>query len=66
MLVQQAPQVGGLRVAGAVQREGLDTRDGHDRKGAGPGMVYAPSNDHQPSVWQFRNARPAAITPGLL
>jgi hypothetical protein len=40
MLVQQAPQVGGLRVAGAVQREGLDARDGHDRKGTEPGMVY--------------------------
>jgi hypothetical protein len=46
MLVQQPPQVGGLRVAGAAQREGLDARDGHDRKGTGPGMVYTPSLEH--------------------
>jgi hypothetical protein len=43
MLVQQPPQVGGLGIAGAVQRERLDARDGHDRKGTGPGMVYTPS-----------------------
>ena len=34
MLVQQPPQVGGLRIAGAVQRQRLDTRRRHDRKGS--------------------------------
>ena len=46
MLVQQPPQVGGLGIAGAVQRQGLDTRGGHDRKGTGPGMVYAHTGTH--------------------
>jgi hypothetical protein len=43
MLLQQPPQIGGLRIAGAVQGQGFDTRGDHDRKGTGSGMVYAPS-----------------------
>ena len=35
MLLQQPPQVGGLRIAGAVQGQGFDTRGDHDRKGTG-------------------------------
>ena len=46
MLVQQPPQVGGLGIAGAVQRQRLDTRGRHGRKGTGPGMVYAISLEH--------------------
>jgi hypothetical protein len=32
MLVQQLPQIGGLRIAGTVQRQRLDTRGCHSRK----------------------------------
>ena len=31
MLIEQAPQVGGLRIAWAVERPGLDTDGGHGR-----------------------------------
>jgi hypothetical protein len=43
MLLQQPPQVGGRRMAGAVQGQGFDTRGDHGRKGSGSGMVYTPS-----------------------
>ena len=33
MLIEQAPQVGGLWIAWAVERPGLDTGGGHGRKG---------------------------------
>jgi hypothetical protein len=39
MLLQQPPQVGGLRIAGAVHGQGFDTRRDHGRKGTGSGMV---------------------------
>jgi hypothetical protein len=32
-----------MRIAGAVQGQGFDTRGDHDRKGTGPGMVYTQS-----------------------
>jgi hypothetical protein len=32
VLVQQPPQIGGLRIAGAIQRQRLDTRRCHSRK----------------------------------
>ena len=34
VLVQQTPQFGGLRIAGTVQRQRLDTRGRHSRKRA--------------------------------
>jgi hypothetical protein len=43
MPVHQAPQVGGPRIAGPVQGQGLDTRRRHDGKGTGPVIVYVPS-----------------------
>ena len=33
MFVKQAPQVGGLGITGAVERQGLDTGGGHGGKG---------------------------------
>ena len=36
LLVQQAPQIGGPRIAVAVQRRRLDTRGDHGRQGTGP------------------------------
>ena len=59
MLIQQPPQVGGLRIAGAVQRQGLDTRGDHGRKGTGPIMVYAPSLDHMYTSRQAGMPAPA-------
>jgi hypothetical protein len=59
VLVQQPPQVGRLRVAGAVQREGLDARDGHDRKGTGPAMVYTLSLEPM-----YTSGQAAACSPG--
>jgi hypothetical protein len=48
MLVDQAPQVGGLRVAWTVEGQRCDTRWRHDRqgrKGRGPVIVYVLSLD---------------------
>ena len=39
--VHQTPQVGGLRIAWAVEGQRLDRRRRHDRKGTGPVIVYA-------------------------
>jgi len=39
--IQQAPQFGCLRVAWAVERQRLDTRRCHDRKGNGSVIVYS-------------------------
>jgi hypothetical protein len=64
MLVQQAPQVGGLGIAGAVQREGFDARDGHGRKGTGPAMVYTPSLDHMYTSRQAGAHPPGRNCPG--
>ena len=57
--VQQAPQVGGLRIARAVQGQRVDTRGGHDRQGTCPVLVYATTLDPmytfcqagRPSLW---------------
>jgi hypothetical protein len=40
MLVDHAPQAGGLRMARAVQVQRLDTRR-HDRAGINPANVYS-------------------------
>jgi hypothetical protein len=37
VFIEQTPQVGGLRIAWAVERSGLDTGSGHGREGG----VYA-------------------------
>ena len=39
MPVHDAPQVGGPRIAGPIERQRLDTR-GHDRQDSKPGIVY--------------------------
>ena len=39
--LQQSPQVGGIRIAGAVQGQGFDTRGDHDRKGTGSAQCMA-------------------------
>lgn len=46
MLVQQTPQVGGMRIARAVQRHRLDTGGDHGRNGTGSGSVYTRQWEH--------------------
>ncbi len=43
MPVHQAPQVGRLRIARAVQRQRVAARGSHDGRGTGPARVYTPS-----------------------
>ena len=57
MLVQQAPQVGGLRIAWAVEGQRLDTRGRHDGKGTCPARVYARITEH---AYTYRQANGAA------
>ena len=45
MLIHQAPQVGGVRIAWTVKRQRLDTRGHHGRNGNRPEIVYTLSLD---------------------
>ena len=63
MLLQQPPQVGGLRIAGAVQRQRLNTRGGHDRQGTGPVLVYATPLDQMYTSCQAGRPSPAGNGP---
>jgi hypothetical protein len=63
MLLQQPPQVGGMGVTGAVQRQRLDTRGGHDRQGTGPEVVYATPLDQMYTSCQAARPSPAGNRP---
>lgn len=59
MLIQQPPQIGGLGVTGAVQRQWGDTRGGHDTQGTGPVLVYATPLDYMYTFCQAGRSSPA-------
>ncbi len=52
MLVHQTPQVGGLRIAWAIQGGRLDTRRRHDRHCSNPVIVYEQSLEHMYTICQ--------------
>lgn len=47
MLVEQTPQVGGLGIAWAVEKSGLDTSGGHRRKGGWWTEVHKPPHGNK-------------------
>jgi hypothetical protein len=59
MPVQQAPQVGGLRIAGTVERPWRDMRGRHDGKRSKPVIVYMLSLERANTFCQRRAASPA-------